>query len=90
MKRKKHVAVFPAELKDELEITLIGNVKKSSIIIRQIEGVLNFTPEKISFSVKGGVLELVGSHLTCSVFQNGAFRISGQIRKLDIREEKRK
>jgi hypothetical protein len=88
MKRKKKASELPLGRREGLDVSLIGNVKKSSIIIRQVEKVLVFTPNVIRFSVDGGEVELSGAGLDCSVFWNRAFRITGRITRIDILERR--
>ena len=88
MKRKKKAPEFFGEIRDSLEITLVGNPKKSSVIIRQIEKVLVFKQDVMRFSVRGGEVELSGEDLGCSVFWNRAFRITGRIARIEIQERR--
>ena len=88
MKRKKKAPEFFGEIQDNLEISLVGNAKKSSVIIRQIEKVLVFKQDVMRFSVRGGEVELSGEDLGCSVFWNRAFRVTGRIARIDILERR--
>lgn len=84
MKKKKGLLPIPLELQDTLEISLVGNPKKSSLILRQIKELLVYTPNLLRFSVGDGTVELTGTDLACSVFWNGSFRIIGCIQRIEI------
>ena len=89
MKIKKHPVDFLTDLRDDLEISLVGNASKSSVIIRQILEVLIFSPEVMRFSLRNGAIEVRGSELSCAVFCNRSFRITGHIQMIGIMEKER-